>query len=115
MDIRFEAYGKDIEDSVKINDWISGNVLDHAHPFHVRYEMFLDKSGKKISKSIGNVLTPQKWLEYGTPASLLLLMFKRIAGARTLSVEDIPTYMDEVDVVEDICLLYTSPSPRDRG
>ncbi len=102
LDIRFEAYGKDIEDSVKINDWISGNVLDHEHPFHVRYEMFLDKSGKKISKSIGNVLTPQKWLEYGTPDSLLLLMFKRISGARALSVEDIPTYMDEVDVVEDI-------------
>tara|TARA_B100001750_G_scaffold188664_1_gene158383 strand:+ start:475 stop:2058 length:1584 start_codon:yes stop_codon:yes gene_type:complete len=102
LDIRFEAYGKDIEDSVKINDWISGNILDHPHPFHIRYEMFLDKSGKKISKSIGNVLTPQKWLEYGTPESLLLLMFKRIAGARALSVEDIPTYMDEVDSVEDV-------------
>ena len=29
-------------------------------------------------------------------------MFKRIAGARALSVEDIPTYMDEVDSVEDV-------------
>ena len=38
-------------------------------------------SFQKISKSIGNVLTPQKWLEYGTPDSLLLLMFKRISGA----------------------------------
>ena len=114
LDIRFEAYGKDIEDSVKINDWISGNVLDHAHPFHVRYEMFLDKSGKKISKSIGNVLTPQKWLEYGTPDSLLLLMFKRIAGARALSVEDIPTYMDEVDVVEDIYFNKTMSENKDK-
>tara|TARA_B100001765_G_C19419285_1_gene300354 strand:- start:104 stop:838 length:735 start_codon:yes stop_codon:yes gene_type:complete len=64
--------------------------------------MFLDKSGKKISKSIGNVLTPQKWLQYGTSSSLLLLMFKRITGSRSLSVEDIPTYMDEVDSIEEI-------------
>ena len=114
LDIRFEAYGKDIEDSVKINDWISGNILNHVHPFHIRYEMFLDKSGKKISKSIGNVLTPQKWLEYGTPSSLLLLMFKRISGARSLSVEDIPTYMDEVDVVEDIYFNKTMSENKDK-
>ena len=102
FDIKFEAYGKDIEDSVKINDWISDNILNFSHPYHIRYEMFLDKSGKKISKSIGNVLTPQKWLQYGTASSLLLLMFKRITGSRSLSVEDIPTYMDEVDSIEEI-------------
>ena len=76
--------------------------------------MFLDKSGKKISKSVGNVLTPQKWLEYGTPSSLLLLMFKRISGARSLSVEDIPTYMDEVDVVEDIYFNKTMSENKDK-
>ncbi|RMF30434.1 MAG: lysine--tRNA ligase, partial [Candidatus Nitrosothermus koennekii] len=51
FDVRFEAYGKDIADSVKINDWIADNILDYPHPTHVRYEMFLDKGGKKISKS----------------------------------------------------------------
>lgn len=102
FNIKFEAYGKDIEDSVKINDWVSDNVLNFSHPYHIRYEMFLDKSGKKISKSIGNVLTPQKWLQYGTASSLLLLMFKRITGSRSLSVKDIPTYMDEVDAIEEV-------------
>jgi lysyl-tRNA synthetase class 1 len=102
LDIRFEAYGKDIADSVKVNDWISDEVLGFPHPYHVMYEMFLDKSGKKISKSIGNVLTPQIWLRYGTPKSLLLLMYKRIIGTRTLSVDDIPNYMDEYDWLEDV-------------
>ncbi len=102
FDIRFEAYGKDIADSVKVNDWISDEILKHPPPHHVVYEMFLDKSGKKISKSLGNVFTPQAWLTYGSPYSLFLLMFKRIAGTRNLSVEDIPTYMDEYDSIEDI-------------
>jgi lysyl-tRNA synthetase class 1 len=42
------------------------------------------------------------WLRYGTPQSLLLLMYKRIVGTRTLSVEDIPNYMDEYDQLEDV-------------
>ncbi len=102
FDVRFEAYGKDIADSVKINDWVSDNILNYAHPMHVRYEMFLDKKGKKISKSAGNVFTPQVWLRYGTPQSLLLLLYKRIVGTRSISIEDIPKLMDEYDMLEDL-------------
>jgi len=71
-DIRFEAHGKDIMDSVKVNDWVSDQILEFPHPHHVKYEMFLDKGGKKISKSLGNVVTSQTWLTYGTPESILL-------------------------------------------
>lgn len=102
LDIRFEAYGKDIEDSVKINDRICREVLQYEPPLHARYEMFLDKSGKKISKSTGNVFTPQVWLKYGSPQSLVLLMLKRFVGTRELSVVDIPQYMNEFDELEDV-------------
>lgn len=102
LDIRFEAYGKDIMDSVRVNDWVSDVVLHNAHPLHVKYEMFLDKGGRKISKSTGNVLTPQVWLRYGTPQSLLLLLFKRITGTRQVGTDDIPTLMEEYDICEDI-------------
>lgn len=102
LDIRYEAYGKDIMDSVRVNDWVSDVVLHYAHPLHVKYEMFLDKGGKKISKSTGNVLTPQVWLRYGTPQSLLLLLFKRITGTRQVGTDDIPTLMEEYDICEDI-------------
>ena len=64
--------------------------------------MFLDKSGRKISKSIGNVFTPQVWFRYGSPQSLLLLMLKRFVGTRTLDVTDIPIYMNEMDYLEDL-------------
>jgi len=102
FDIRFEAYGKDIMDSVKVNDWVSDEILNYPHPHHVKYEMFLDKGGKKISKSLGNVITAQKWLEFGNAKSILLLLYKRITGARELGFEDIPSLMNEYNEIEDI-------------
>lgn len=102
LDIRFEAYGKDIADSVKVNDWVSKEVLGFEPPMHVRYEMFLDASGKKISKSLGNVFTPQLWYRYGSPQSLLLLLFKRATGTRILTLQTIPRLMDELDFLEDV-------------
>ena len=102
FDIRFEAYGKDIMDSVKVNDWVADEILNYPHPHHVKYEMFLDKGGKKISKSLGNVITAQKWLEFGNPKSILLLLYKRITGARELGFEDIPSLMAEYNELEDI-------------
>jgi lysyl-tRNA synthetase class 1 len=102
LDIRFEAYGKDIADSVKINDRICREVLCFEPPSHAKYEMFLDKGGKKISKSAGNVFTPQVWFQYGSPQSLLLLMLKRFVGTRSLDVSDIPAYMNELDYLEEV-------------
>jgi lysyl-tRNA synthetase class 1 len=102
LDIRFEPYGKDIADSVRVNDRICQEIFGWTPPTHARYEMYLDKSGKKISKSAGNVFTPQVWFRYGSPQSLLLLTLKRFVGARSLSVTDIPQYMDELDELEDI-------------
>jgi lysyl-tRNA synthetase class 1 len=100
--VRFEAYGKDIADSVRINDRICREILCFEPPSHARYEMFLDKGGRKISKSAGNVFTPQVWFRYGSPQSLLLLMLKRFVGTRTLDVSDIPSYMNELDYLEDV-------------
>ena len=102
LDIRFEAFGKDIADSVRINDRICREILCHEPPAHAKYEMFLDKSGRKISKSTGNVFTPQVWFRYGSPQSLLLLMLKRFVGTRTLDASDIPSYMNELDCLEDV-------------
>jgi lysyl-tRNA synthetase class 1 len=102
LSIRFEAYGKDISNSVKINDRISLEVLNYIPPLHVQYEMYLTKKGEKISKSVGNTLTPQIWFKYGSPQSLILLTLKRFTGTRNISPIDIPQYMDELDNLESI-------------
>jgi len=85
-----------------VNDRICREILGYEPPMHVQYEMFLDRGGKKISKSAGNVFTPQVWFRYGSPQSLTLLIFKRFVGAKSGSVEDIPVHMDELDDLEDI-------------
>jgi lysyl-tRNA synthetase class 1 len=102
LQIDFEAYGKDILESVKCNDRICSEIFNYESPTHARYEMFLDKGGTKISKSKGNVFTPQDWFKYGSSQSLALLTYKRMKGTRTLSVIDIPVYMNELDYLEDI-------------
>jgi len=104
LKISFEAYGKDIADSVRVNDRICHEILGYPPPYHVRYELFLDKGGKKISKSKSalDTITPQTWFKYAPPNSLNLLMFKRITGARTLGPEDIPTYVNELNKLEEV-------------
>jgi len=102
LDIRYEAHGKELLTSVRVNDWVSDNILAFPHPYHVKYELLLSKGGKKLSKSEGNLITPEAWFRYGSTKSLVLLMFKRIVGTRVISVEDIPRYMDEVDKLEDV-------------
>ena len=102
LKIVFEAVGKDIVDSVKVNDEVDRKILNYEPPTHLVYELFLEKGGKKISKSIGNVFSPQDWLKYGSTESIRLLMLKRFVGTRTISESDIPTYMDEIDRLEKI-------------
>jgi len=104
LGINFEAYGKDISDSVRVNDRICEEVLGYPPPYHVRYELFLDKGGRKISKSKSalDVITPQTWFRYAPASSLTLLMFKRITGARNVGVEDIPTFVNELNRLEEI-------------
>ncbi len=100
--INYEAYGKELIDSVKSNDRIMEEIFHEPSPYHTRYEHFLDKTGAKVSKSVGNVLAPQLWLRYAPPQTLLLLMYKRSVGSRAIWVNDIPTYIAELDELEDV-------------
>ncbi|TMI25933.1 lysine--tRNA ligase [Candidatus Bathyarchaeota archaeon] len=100
--INYEAYGKDLIESVKANDRVMEEILGEPAPYHTRYEHFIDKTGAKLSKSTGNVIAPQLWLRYGSPETLLLLMYKRSVGSRPVWLRDIPTYIAEVDELEDV-------------
>src|SRR6266700_1978958 len=102
LKINYEAYGKDLTESVRANDRIMKEVLGESPPYHTRYEHFIDKTGAKLSKSTGNVIAPQLWLRYGPSQSLLLLMFKRSVGARPVWLKDVPTYLAELDELEDV-------------
>ncbi|MGC9103371.1 MAG: lysine--tRNA ligase [Candidatus Methanodesulfokora sp.] len=97
LGIIFEPHGKDIADSFRVNARISREVLNYEPPYTIRYEMFLDSTGTKISKSKGNVITPQDWLKYAPPETIRLLMLKRYSGTRNISLELIPSYINELE------------------
>lgn len=102
LDVHYEAYGKDILDSVRCNDAICTEILKRQPPVHSFYELFTERGGSKISKSKGNVFTPQKWMELATPQSLRLLFLKRLGTSRVVDAEAIPALMDEVDSLESV-------------
>ncbi|MCD6467494.1 MAG: lysine--tRNA ligase [Methanomicrobia archaeon] len=102
LKINFEAFGKDILDSVKVNDAICREMLNFEPPVHALYELFVEKSGERISKSKGNVFTPQVWLDYGSPESMRLLMLKRLNYTRVVNLFEIPKHMDEVDRLANV-------------
>lgn len=98
LGIVFEPHGKDIADSFRVNSRIAREVLGYEPPLTVRYEMFLDRTGRKISKSAGNVITPQMWMELSPPEALRMLMFKRYHGTRSVSLQKSPLYINELEL-----------------
>ncbi|MBL7160745.1 MAG: lysine--tRNA ligase [Candidatus Aenigmarchaeota archaeon] len=97
LDIHYEAYGKDILESVKCNDAICKEILGREPPVHSFYELFTERGGEKLSKSKGNVFTPQMWMRVASPESLRLLFLKRLGTTRVVDLDSIPALMDEVD------------------
>ena len=48
-------------------------ILGKTPPNGFAYELFLDEKGEKISKSKGNGITIEEWLNYASPESLIII------------------------------------------
>jgi lysyl-tRNA synthetase, class I len=94
LGVDYEMSGKDLIDSVKLSAEIC-RALGAEPPEGFSYELFLDENGKKISKSIGNGLTIDEWLSYGTPESLKLFMYQNPRAAKRLYFDVIPRQVDD--------------------
>ena len=94
LGVDYEMAGKDLIDSVMLSGRIA-RVLGARPPEGFNYELFLDAEGTKISKSKGNGLTIEEWLDYGPPESLALYMFQSPRKAKRLHFDVIPRAIDE--------------------
>ena len=94
LGVDFEMYGKDHSTNTPIYDRIC-EILGGAKPEHFTYELFLDASGEKISKSKGNGLSIDEWLTYASTESLAYYMFLKPKTAKRLSWDVIPKAVDE--------------------
>ncbi|MDZ4841469.1 MAG: lysine--tRNA ligase [Hyphomicrobium aestuarii] len=94
LGVDYEMAGKDLIDSVTLSSKIC-KALGGTPPEGFNYELFLDESGAKISKSKGNGLEVDEWLTYGTPESLALYMYEKPKTAKRLHFDMIPQKVDE--------------------
>ncbi|MCW8861255.1 MAG: lysine--tRNA ligase [Rhodospirillales bacterium] len=94
LDVDYEMSGKDLIDSVRLSGKIC-RILGGNPPVGYTYELFLDENGEKISKSRGNGLTIEEWLEYAPPESLALFMYGKPKTAKRLYFDVIPRNVDD--------------------
>tara|TARA_Y100001970_G_scaffold287904_1_gene413737 strand:- start:8200 stop:9798 length:1599 start_codon:yes stop_codon:yes gene_type:complete len=94
LGVDYEMCGKDLTDSVDLASKIC-KIIGKRPPVNLIYEMFLDENGEKISKSVGNGISVDEWLRYGSPESLSLYMFQKPKSAKKLFFDVIPKTVDE--------------------
>jgi len=94
LSVDYEMSGKDLIDSVRLSGRIC-QILGGKPPEGFTYELFLDENGEKISKSRGNGLSVEEWLEYATPESLALYMYNSPKKAKRLYFDAIPRHVDD--------------------
>jgi lysyl-tRNA synthetase class 1 len=94
LEVDYEMWGKDLIDSAKLSERIC-RILRGSPPTGFAYELFLDENGEKISKSRGNGLAVEDWLQYAPPESLSLFMYQKPRTAKRLFFDIIPKTVDE--------------------
>lgn len=94
LDVDYEMSGKDLIESVKVSGKIC-RLLGGTPPLNLTYELFLDEEGAKISKSKGNGVSIDQWLQYGSRESLMYFMYQNPRSAKKIFKAMIPGTMDE--------------------
>ncbi len=94
LGVDFEMFGKDHQDNAPIYSKIT-RILGCPPPQQYVYELFLDEKGEKISKTKGNGIAVEDWLEYAPQESLSLFQFQKPRVAKKLYFDVIPKAVDE--------------------
>ncbi|MCS6987063.1 MAG: lysine--tRNA ligase [Sphingomonadaceae bacterium] len=94
LGVDYEMAGKDLSDSVRLSSRIA-RILGGRPPEGFIYELFLDETGAKISKTRGNGLTIEEWLDYASPESLAGYLYQQPRAARKLHAGVIPRAVDD--------------------
>jgi len=94
LGVDYEMAGEDLTESVRLSNRIV-KALGGEPPAGFNYQLFVDETGKKISKTKGNGISIEEWLTYASPESLSLFMFQNPKAAKKLYFDVIPKTLDE--------------------
>ena len=93
LNIDYEMYGKDLIDSASMSEKIIKAIGGNT-PITYKYELFLDETGKKISKKIGNGVSLDEWLDYAPLDALLYFLYNKPNQPKKMSTKSIPGNVD---------------------
>lgn len=91
--IDYEMHGEDLTESGRLSSKIA-MLLGEPAPLLFKYELFLDETGQKISKKIGNGLSIDQWLSYGPYDSLLYFMYDKPQKPKKMGLPIFPKIVD---------------------
>ncbi|QEK39859.1 lysine--tRNA ligase [Candidatus Sneabacter namystus] len=94
LKIDLEIHGKEHAPNADIYSKIC-KILGGRPPVLFCYELFLDEQGEKISKSKGNGIEIDRWLQYAPLESLQLFLYKNPERAKKLHMGTIASCVDE--------------------
>ena len=93
-DVDYEMYGKDLIDSARLSGRIV-RLMGVQPPAGFFFELFLDEEGKKISKSVGQGLTVDHWVDFAPVESLLYYIYQNPKRAKRLFWGMVPKCVDD--------------------
>jgi lysyl-tRNA synthetase class 1 len=94
LGVDYEMHGKDLTPTTILSTQIC-KILGSKPPILYVYEMFTDEHGQKISKSKGNGVSVDDWLEFGTLESIALFMYDHPERSKKLYFGTIPENVDK--------------------
>lgn len=94
LGVDYEMSGQDLVPSIPLSSAIT-KILGSTPPQTYSYQLFMDENAQKISKSIGNGVSVEDWLQYAPPESLMYFMYKDPGVVKKLSFSSIPKIVDE--------------------
>ncbi len=94
LQVEYEMYGKDHIPNSNLYSKIC-KILGGTPPVQFFYELFLNEKGEKISKSMGNSISVDQWLQYAPVESMLLFIYQNPTRAKRLHFNVIPKNVDE--------------------
>ncbi len=94
LGVDYEMHGKDLTPTTILSTQIC-KILGFEPPILYVYEMFTDEHGQKISKSKGNGVSVDEWLEFGTLESIALFMYDHPERSKKLYFGSIPDNVDK--------------------
>ena len=93
LGVDYEMHGEDLLDSARLSAKIVREIGGKP-PELFKYELFLDETGRKISKKIGNGISIEQWLRYAPVDSLLFFMYQKPQQTKKMGLPILPKIVD---------------------